>query len=118
MKLSAVGVTHKEQYGSTEAKPSPEKETMHPTIDVSGKLAEQMGWSDLKAGTEVEQMVRVKITRHSKTVENGKTRYQITAEIVGAGKCEECGKEDDDEGENEEEPSSAGLSVIERMAAG
>jgi hypothetical protein len=63
----------------------------------SGKLAEKLGAEDLKEGDVVEVDVKLKVRRHVKTMEKGKTQYDMTLCIVKAGEMVESESDEEDE---------------------
>lgn len=95
-KMVDMGVKRKELHGSP-ATPSTEKsekdwenEKEYPELSLHGVHAEMMGAEDLKEGDVVEQRVRWRVKRHSKTTEGGKTNYTMGLCLERASDCEEC----------------------------
>lgn len=109
-----LGIKRKEMYGGDVAKPSKDydSEIVYPEVSVSGKLAEKMGAADLTEGESVEVPVVLKIKRHAKTTEGGKTEYSMTLCIVKMGDMEVVEKDVDDDFENEELPPPGALAAL------
>jgi hypothetical protein len=95
-----LGVRHKDLYGAPEPVSSKDydNEKVYPSLDVSGKQAELMGAEDLQEGECVIVPVKLRVKRHSKTVENGKTRYSMCLCVEAMGDMEECEDESDSDG--------------------
>jgi hypothetical protein len=100
MDYTDLGVKRKDSWGDVggavpESGEDYDNETVYPEIHASGKLAELMGAEELKAGEEIEVPVVLKVKNHSKTVENGKTRYSMTLCVLRMGEFTDAGGGDD-----------------------
>lgn len=101
--MTNLGIRHKDLYGTSEPKSEKdyESERVFPSIDVSGKQAVLMGAEDLSEGECVLVPVKLRVKRHTKTTENGKTNYSMCLCIEEMGEMEEC---DDDSADDAEYP--------------
>jgi hypothetical protein len=108
-KMHDMGVKRKDMYSSdmpvspSGSKKDYDNEKEYPEVSLHGPHAEMMGAEDLKEGDVVEQTVRFRVKRHSKTTENGKTDYRMTLCIEKASDCKDCGeKEEKAEGDEDD----------------
>jgi hypothetical protein len=106
--MTDLGVKEKELYES-HAKPSSGSEKRYPSIDVSGKQAELMGAADLSEGDCVKCEVVLRVKRHSKTEENGKTHYSMCLCVEEMGDMEECEKKESKDSKDSYDESTANL---------
>jgi hypothetical protein len=98
--MTELGVKHKDLYPSPEVSSKDyDNEVSYPSIDVSGKQAVLMGAEDLTEGECVIAPVKLRVKRHSKTVENGKTRYSLCLCLEAIGDYEPCESDDSDDAE-------------------
>ena len=111
-KMIDLGIKRKEMYSGEPVSPQSEKkyenEKVYPEVHVSGEHAEMMGAEDMKTGDVVEQTVRWRVKSHTKTEENGKTRYSMDLCLESASDCVEC--ETEDKGEDDEPKTKKGMS--------
>ncbi len=116
--MTAMGMKRGDMQESPAAKTVDkdwDNEMVYPTLNISGKQAENFGAESLEDGECVQQTVvwRVKKT----TIErDGKTNYELTLELVKASDPVACEDESADEdagesGESDDEPSP-GLAYI------
>ncbi len=113
-KLVDMGIPRKEMYSGDKPSPTSEKdyqkEKVYPELNLSGPAAEMMGAADLKEGDLIEQTVRWRVKRHSKTTEKGKTDYSMTLCLEKASDCEDCGSDATDTADEGDEGDSSGAS--------
>lgn len=106
--MTDLGVKEKDAYPKPE-NPHSGNEKRYPTIDVYGKQAELMGAPDLNEGDCVVCEVKLRVKRHVKTEEDGKTSYSMCLCIEEMGDMESC---EDEEKESEDESEDEGTSNL------
>lgn len=104
-----MGIKRKDMYPSeVAASPAGSKnEKEYPEVSLHGPHAEMMGAEDLKEGDRIEQTVRWRVKRHSKTTENGKTDYRMTLCLENASDCKDCGEKEKKEKGDEDDGDGA-----------
>lgn len=119
-KLVDMGISRKEMHTGEAVSPMSEKdyekEKVYPELSLSGPAAEMMGAEDLKEGDLIEQTVRWRVKRHSKTTENGETNYSMTLCLEEASDCKECGDTSDTEEDGPSDKASSAMRYIEGRA--